>query len=387
LRRGQLPAALGQLSAAIGESSNQSNSEVHRLLALAYWADDQFDKSIDQYNAAIRLNPDDERSRIGLADVLIAAHRSMDAERALKDTLLAIPDSGQAHERLGQLYQGLSLHPEAVAEFEKAARFNPIAGQDHLYETIGALYANQADFDATVGAYLKRIEVNPNNGEAHRKLGEIYSLQGRYEAALAEFTASVLLNPKDVEAHAASSQVYLRLGRYGDAVEASRSALALAPGHSKSRYVLATSLMRLGQTTEGMKELELFRRAETESTTDTQRRAEIDAVKLEASRKLANGEYAAAVALFQKAALSEPNLASVHLDLGRALIEAGQHGAAVQHLSTALRLEDSADGHRYLAEAFNALGRADEGRIQDALYRQLAERSKEERLRKMTGLR
>jgi tetratricopeptide (TPR) repeat protein len=385
MRNGRWQTVLNRPAEALAGAAN--DSETHRVLGVAYWIDGQFDKSIEELRTASRIRPDDERARIALADVLVEVGRLSEAERALQDTLQTIPDSGQAHERLGQLYQTQSLHPEAVREFERAATFDPIAGQDHLFEMIGALYANQANFDATVTAYRKRIAVNPNNSEAHRNLGDIYFLQGRQEWALAEFTAALVLDPRNTEAHAASAQVHLRLGRYADAASAATRALDLDPAHNKARFALATALMRLGRADEGRQELERFRRAEAELTAETQRHAELDALVLDAARSLTSGDYEAAVASLRKAITAQPGLAATHRDLGIALMKAGRHDQAVEALTHALQLEDGADVHRLLAEAYKALGRDDESQTQYGLFARLTEISKAQRLRKMAGLR
>ena len=55
---------------------------------------------------------------------------------------------------------------------------------------------------------MKRVDVNPNNADGHRKLGEIYFLQGRDEEALAEFFAALLIAPGSPDALAGAGQVY-----------------------------------------------------------------------------------------------------------------------------------------------------------------------------------
>jgi Flp pilus assembly protein TadD len=70
---------------------------------MAYWADEQYNNAVDQFTTAIRLRPGDERSRLALADVLVAAGNLADAEPALKETIQAVPRSGQAHYNLGRL--------------------------------------------------------------------------------------------------------------------------------------------------------------------------------------------------------------------------------------------------------------------------------------------
>ena len=99
LRAGRLPLALSALTTAVRDAAD--DSEAHRLLGIAYWADDQHDRSIEQLGIAVRLNRQDERSLMTLADVFTAAGRSPDAERILKETIQIIPESGQAYYRLG----------------------------------------------------------------------------------------------------------------------------------------------------------------------------------------------------------------------------------------------------------------------------------------------
>src|SRR5258706_288680 len=138
-----------------GLAAGPEGPEGHRMLGIAYWADEQYEKSVEQLREAIRQAPLDERSRLALGDVLADANRPVEAGQAFADAIQAIPDSGQAHYRLGQLSQSRSLLPLAAGELEAAAALGPLVGLDRLYETIGGLYANQARFDDAAGAYLK----------------------------------------------------------------------------------------------------------------------------------------------------------------------------------------------------------------------------------------
>ena len=165
--------------------------------------------------------------------------------QVLKDAIARAPESGQAHFRLFQLYQSRSLVSNAVAELEQAASCSPLIGLDYLYETLGGLYATQADFDHAAAWYRKRTDVNPNNSEAHRKLGEIYALQGRDDSGLVEFAVAVWLDRKNAEAFAEAGQAYLRANRFADAVRMSQQALALDPMQQKARFTLGTALTAL----------------------------------------------------------------------------------------------------------------------------------------------
>ena len=377
-REGKLQSALNHFRVASEVAPN--HAEGRWLLGTVYWAAEQYSNSIEQFTAAVRLSPRDERSRMALTGVLVAAGQLTEAEQALKEAIRAIPGSGQAHYDLGRLYHTLSRHSEALHEFEEALKFNPLSGQAQLYHVIGIIYWRQTNFDGAIEAFAKRIEAAPNDAHAHRELAELYSQRGRHDEALAEFVAALVINPQSSEAYAGIGQIRHRTGRYADAAEASQRALELDRANSRARYTLATSLIRLGETEAGKKELQEFERMQTEALASEHREWELKAIKLEASASLENGEYDKAVALLRKAVPYEPNVASPYLSLGRALLKAGQPEEAIEKLKKALALNAGPDAHWHLVEAYRAVGRLEESEREKAIY----ERLRDERLRRIS---
>jgi tetratricopeptide (TPR) repeat protein len=378
LRQGQLQAALSGLRAAI---ENTPEAETLRAAGLAYWADEQYDKSIDVLRSAIRISPTDERSRIALADVLVASGQRADAEQALKETIALIPGSGQAHYRLGELYESESLVANAIVEFERSASCGPLIGLDYLYDRIGRLYATEADFAHAADAYRKRVDVNPNNADAHRRLGEIYALQGSDAAALVQFDAAVRLDSKNGEAFAEAAQAYLRTERLLDAERAARKALALDPLDLKARFALGTALVRQGSTASGQRELESFR-IQTDATAAAQRRVlEANTLERDAARAEAYGDYDTAASLLARAADIRPADPRRQLELARVLIQAGKPQEALARLAKMSESGDAAEIHRVAVDAYLALGQQDARAREETRYRQLVEQEKEERLK------
>jgi tetratricopeptide (TPR) repeat protein len=388
LRRGQLGQAVRGLERYVaGDGAGPARAEGLRVLGRAYWVDGQFERSAALLADAVRLAPQDERARLVLADVLVDAGKSTDAEQALASAIEAIPDSGQAHDRLGQLYQSRSLFPQAIREYEAAAALTPLVGLDRLFDTIGGAYSNQADFDHVVSAYLQRIDANPNNADAHKSLGEIYFLQGRADEALAEFAAAALIDPGNVGALVGAGQTFLRLGRFEEALDLSTQALELDQRLKDARYTLAMSLMRLGKTGEGRRELAVFERMQADVMASTQRQSELNTARRDASRRLADGDYPAAAALLRQAAVLDENDASLYRELGVALAKAGRHDEAVPALEKAIQLEDTADAHRLLAESYKALGRLTDSQAETSLAVRVTERAKADRLQRLNGAR
>jgi tetratricopeptide (TPR) repeat protein len=378
-RDGLAEVAIEHLKVAIELAPNLA--EAHRMLGRVYLANQQDEESVNELRAAVRLSPGDERSRLDLADALVEAERFPAAEQALRETLEAVPSSGRARYTLGRLYQRQSQFPEAVHELGEAATFNPLLGLNGIYQAVGAMNAARQNFDAAVDAYEKRVDVHPNDVDAHQDLGETYLRLGRHDEALAEFAVALMLHPEASAAYAGMAQSQLAEGHYADAVEASRRTLELDPAHKQARYTLGTSLMRLGRTDEGQRELRVFEGMQAEATAAQSRELELGGLKREASAASANGDHEKAVTLLRKALLLKPDAAVSHLNLGLALLRAGQPAEAVECFKSAVVLDAPIEVHRHLAAAYAALGQDEDSAREQALF----ERAKHESLRSRTS--
>jgi len=374
LRRGQIGAALVQLTAAVERSPD--SSEARRVLGRAYWFDQAYGRSAGQFEAAIRLNPLDERSRLALADVLIASGRVADAEQVLRQAIQAIPGSGRAHWMLGRLYRSLTRDVEALHELEQAVALGPMVGVDRLYEEIGKLHLGRNDIDAAIEADRQWTRASPNAAAAHRTLGHAYRLQDRLAEASAEFAVALLLDPQDADAHTAIGQIHAAAGRYRDAVAALRRSTALKPALPEAWYALAAALLRIDEADEGAQALKTFQRLQREAMDDERRTYEVNELKRDAVLHEGRGEYVDAAAFWRQVVDRQPRDIDGLLHLARALVKARQTQSAIDIYTTALALDAPIGVRRELIEAYAALGRVEESRKEQATY----DRLKEERL-------
>lgn len=354
-RDGSLDTAVQHLAVAIELAPDRS--EPHRMLGLVHLLNREPDAAVEALNAAIKINPRDERARLALADALRAGDKLPAARQALEDTLTVLPKSGRARYKLGLVYQRQGLYPDAVRELTAAITLKPLLGLNSIHQTLGALARAQQQYDAAIAAFSQRIDLVPNNADAHHELGEMYFRQSRHVEALTEFMVTRMLNPSRTDTHAAIGQVYLRMAAYAAAAAAARRAVALDASHKEARYVLATSLIRLGEVDEGKRELEVYQRLQTEATAERSRQLEIEGFRRDASLSIVNGEHEKAIELLRRALERDPQSAGSHLDLGIALLKGGHAAEAVEQLAAAASRENTEEVHAYLAEAYAALGR------------------------------
>ena len=272
LREKNVRFAIVALDAALGRSPD--SAEVHRMLGMAFAAGKQYDKSLSNLQQASRLNPRDERSRIAIADVLVASGQQDAARESLRETIRDIPESAEAYWQLGRVEQALG-DAAAVQAFERAATKSLVAGRSRLYAIIGQTYHAQFDLDRAAAAYQQRVRIAPNDRAAHFDLGEVYRAQDRLDEALVEYLAAALIDPANARTFGMLGQVDAAAGRDEQAAVMLRRAVTLDGGLLEARYALSRALLRLGRTEEAQQELRAFEAAQAKAM-DEQRRQFLD---------------------------------------------------------------------------------------------------------------
>jgi tetratricopeptide (TPR) repeat protein len=268
LREKNVRFAIVALDAASGRSPE--SAEVHRTLGMAFAAGKQYDKSLAYLQDAARMNPRDERSRIAIADVLVASGKPDAARESLRQTIRDIPDSAEAYWQLGRVEQALG-DADAVKSFERAATRPVVAGLARLYAIIGQAYHAQFDLEGAATAYRQRAQIAPNDRDAHFDLAEVYRAQDRLDEALVEYLAAALIDPARAHTFSMIGQVEAAAGRDEQAVVMLRRAVTIDSGALDARYALSRALLRLGRTEEAQQELRAYEAAQAKAM-DEQRR-------------------------------------------------------------------------------------------------------------------
>jgi tetratricopeptide (TPR) repeat protein len=354
LRQGRLADARSLLEQT---GAADDSSEARRVLGLVYWAELNVDRSVEQFEAAIRMNPADERSRLALSRVLSSAGRDAEAERTLQETIRAIPASARAHWWLATVYERVNRFAEARPEFELAAA-KAVAGRSHLQGAVGRLASAAADGAAAVDAFSRAVAGDPDNPAWHKLLAGAMLLQDRPDEALAEFIAALLIDPRDGDAHLGIGKIYLDAGRNPEAVDALRRASELTTDTLQVDYALATALTRLGLDSEAAPVFARVEQVQRQRLADRRRTLSLDALREEAALRAAEGDHARASALWQQVIRLDGQRASDHMGLARALGGAGRLDAAIAAYERAAQLGADPVVYRLLADLYTEAGRA-----------------------------
>jgi tetratricopeptide (TPR) repeat protein len=266
-----------------------TSSEIQRLVGVCYWTLEDHPRSLEHLRAAVRLDPRNERARLSLADVLMAARNPQAAREALRQTVAAFPASGQAQWRLGRLSQEIGDEAAAVQAFEAAARQPVFAGAAAVHAAIGRLRHNELDLAAAARAYERRASLTPLARDAHLDLGAVYRAQDRLDEALGEYLVAALIDPRSAPAFAAIGHVRADMGDDPAALAMLRRAIALDPALLDARYGASRALLRLGRADEAQQELLVFERLQREAMEAQRRQFEENARAIEDALRAAPG--------------------------------------------------------------------------------------------------
>ena len=217
-----------------GESKPVSMGEVRFYIEQGdnYIGADNYDKAIESYTAAIKVNPRSIDAHQKLAEAY-AQHDKFDLALAEFAEILKIDKNyAYAHRYRGQIYNNQEKWEEAAKEFEAALKIEP----DDLYtlNRLGLVYRMLSRFQDARDVLQKAVALDPEmddpeSRDTHYYLGVVYHDESKNEEAVAELRKTIEHFPNYKDAYNHLGATYENMDRYQAAVEQYRKVLELDP--------------------------------------------------------------------------------------------------------------------------------------------------------------
>ncbi len=367
--------AIDHLETAVRQ--HPASSEARRLLGNVFWAADDIDAAVTQFNAALALEPANERLRTSLQTALLSAQPNAAVEAEINAAVAAHSRSGVAHQNLGRFHQSVARNREAVVAFRDALQRYPLVAVNRLHLSIAEIHVQQLQLDEAIGSFRDALAVDPNTVVPRSGIARLLMEGSRLDEAYTEYLVLLLLDPLNSDAHARVAQIELQRGHFAKAVAVARRALAENPDDMQARYALGQALIRSGEVAEGRSELAEYTRRQSVGEDRERRQRELDALNQEALGLVGVGQRDRAIELLRQAVDMDPSGAA-HTNLGLALMDAGRFDEAIEIFERAAEVaEDSEFVHLYLADAYQEVGRLEESERTRTIYEQMrAERQR-----------
>lgn len=109
-----------------------------------------------------------------------------------------------------------------------------------VWNNLGMLYADRADWNASANAYNKAISLDPKDQSwpPHHNLGNTYKNEGKIDLAITEFNRAIQIDKGAYQSYLALTQIYLEQKDYVDATATLNRAIEAFPQDIQLRQYL-----------------------------------------------------------------------------------------------------------------------------------------------------
>lgn len=203
---------------------------------VAYTKKDDFDRAIKDYNKAIELNPNYAMAYYNRGNAYL--HKD-DPGQAIKDYTQAIelqPDDSNAYTGRGLAYAKRGKSDCAIKDYDTAIRLKP--DYPTAYYNRGNAYADKGEFNKAISEYNEAIQLDSNCAEAYYSRGNAYDKKGKTDLAINDYTQAIELNSDYADAYNNRGTIYGEQGKYDFAIEDFTKAIRLTSGNFNAYYNL-----------------------------------------------------------------------------------------------------------------------------------------------------
>ncbi|HVM50148.1 MAG TPA: tetratricopeptide repeat protein [Candidatus Acidoferrum sp.] len=210
--------------------------------------DGRYAEAVEQFNHALRLDPNSLSARNGLTKALNSLGKHDEAWRQATLALQQHPDEATAHTHAASLLGLDRRYDEAIAHLHQALAEAP----DHptAYEQLAACLGFAHRPQEQKEACAEGLRVTPFNPNLHKMLAAAAGETGDFTNAITHLRIALALKPHWPEAQGMLATALAGAGQLGEAAEQYKQAIQEKPDDPRLRYSYAFCLGLQGKAAE-----------------------------------------------------------------------------------------------------------------------------------------
>jgi len=249
-KQGNFRAAIGPLRAAL--ASNSQNTQARTLLGLSYYGAGQFAAAVDDLQPLAQADSANIELHNVLAQSCLQAKKFSCAFEEFRLILQQKPDSPASHVLLGEALDGLGRTPEAIVEFQAAAKLAP--QEPNVNFGLGYLHWKSHQYDDAQRDFENELAIDPRNAQALAYLGDIEMKRNDPEKALASLRKATELRGDLRIAYVDMGAILAEQKQYPDAVTSLQRAVKMDPSQPDAHFRLGRVYQAMGNKAAAQKE-------------------------------------------------------------------------------------------------------------------------------------
>ncbi len=187
-----------------------------------------FDKAIEEFQMALKINPDYFFGLNNLGNVYGKQKKYEEAIKYFQRALDQKSDYSPAHYNIARAYHLVGRKNDAIESYRKAIQFNPYFEQ--AFYNIAYLSMELSLFDEAIENFNKFIAMQPNHSKAHFGLGNAMMMKGHLDLAMHEYRLSAQLDPTFAFPYMNMANIQMQTKNIPAAIENFEKALIINPG-------------------------------------------------------------------------------------------------------------------------------------------------------------
>ena len=307
--------------------------------------------AIDNYDAALRLNPDNVLAYIwrGIARYELGQH---DAARRDCYTARQLKGRIRAQINIGIRKTNRRQHANEITEYDTAIRLSPRNALAHFWR--GFANNDLARYDAALADCDTAIRLQPNFALAYSDRGGAKAELGHKIAAIQDHDTAIRLKPDYAIFYHNRGVANAYFGEYNTAIKDFDTAIQLQPDATHAYCIRGVTKGNLGKFNAAIKDFDTAIRFNPDYAYAYERRA---------AAKAQLGQYDDAIKDCDRAIRLQPDNAPAYYGRGLSKANLGQHSAAISDYDMAILLNpDYAESYynrgvarHYLRQCYKAI--------------------------------
>ena len=223
------------------------NRDGYFYLGLIKFIEKEFNASIEYYNNALEIVPED----IDILNYLSKSYLKIEefelAAEAL-EKITELEDNIEIWLRIGNIYAELEYTDQAKDAFNSAIEIDEEYFE--AFQALGEMLYNMEFYDEAISPLETASNAFPDNDELQKKLAKCYHKTGKLESAIENYKQMVIDQPDNKTAYMNLAGAYRETNQNSEALKVLNELIILAPDNAKVYLRLADVYIALDEFSE-----------------------------------------------------------------------------------------------------------------------------------------